>query len=311
MDALRRHRRPVTAASLADELSVSVRTIYRDVQSLVELGAPIDGEAGLGYLLRGGFFLPPLMFDEDELEALVLGARLVERQGDAALSASARNVLAKIAAAAPKDLRDMMSETGLWVPRGNVPDRPELKPVREAIRREHKLAITYGDEKGAVTERTIWPIGLGFFEGKQTIAAWCELQAGVPSLPHRPHQGARGRRALPETSGSARQAVAGGERGPRPGVEAYAVAASTCLRDVVAVSLGAKTRRRWPSGSTAVKVRPKSICVGSWASFRPSACQSSAVARSASSSRDREADLDTARRGRGRLDLACCSTGRD
>jgi predicted DNA-binding transcriptional regulator YafY len=74
MDALRRHRRPVTAASLAGELSVSVRTIYRDVQSLIALGAPIDGEAGLGYLLRGGFFLPPLMFDEDELEALVLGA---------------------------------------------------------------------------------------------------------------------------------------------------------------------------------------------------------------------------------------------
>ncbi len=176
MDALRRHRRPVTAASLANELSVSVRTIYRDVQSLVELGAPIDGEAGLGYLLRGGFFLPPLMFDEDELEALVLGARLVERQGDKALAASAHNVLAKIAAAAPKDLRDMMSETGLWVPRGDVPDRPELKPMREAIRREHKVTITYGDEKGAITERTVWPIGIGFYEGKQTVAAWCELR---------------------------------------------------------------------------------------------------------------------------------------
>jgi predicted DNA-binding transcriptional regulator YafY len=175
MDTLRRHRRPVTAAKLAEELSVSVRTIYRDVLALVELGAPIDGEAGLGYLLRGGFFLPPLMFDEDELEALVLGARLVERQGDAALSASARNVLAKIAAAAPKDLRDMMNETGLWVPRGDA-DRPTLKPVREAIRREHKLTITYGDEKGALTERTIWPIGVGFFEGKPTIAAWCELR---------------------------------------------------------------------------------------------------------------------------------------
>jgi predicted DNA-binding transcriptional regulator YafY len=75
MDALRRHRRPVTAASLADELTVSLRTIYRDVQVLIGLGAPIDGEAGLGYLLRPGFFLPPLMFNEDELEALVLGAQ--------------------------------------------------------------------------------------------------------------------------------------------------------------------------------------------------------------------------------------------
>jgi predicted DNA-binding transcriptional regulator YafY len=179
MDALRRHRRPVTAASLAAELSVSVRTIYRDVQSLIGLGAPIDGEAGLGYLLRGGFFLPPLMFDEGELEALVLGARLVERQGDKALAASAANALAKIAAAAPKDLRDMMSETGFWVvPPLQPVDQPTLQPLREAIRREHKVAIGYGDEKGAETSRIIWPIALAFYEGKQTVAAWCELRSG-------------------------------------------------------------------------------------------------------------------------------------
>ena len=177
MDALRRHRRPVTAASLAEEVSVSIRTIYRDVQSLVELGAPIDGEAGLGYLLRGGFFLPPLMFDADELEALVLGARLVERQGDTTLAASARNVLAKIAAAAPKDLRDAMGETSFWAP-GPTADVPALKPMREAIRREHKIAIVYSDEKGVVTERTIWPIALAFYEGRQTVAAWCELRDG-------------------------------------------------------------------------------------------------------------------------------------
>ena len=176
MDALRRHRRPVTAASLADDLAVSIRTIYRDVQTLVGLGAPIDGEAGLGYLLRGGFFLPPLMFDEDELEALVLGARLVERQGDTALAASAANALAKIAAAAPKDLRDAMGEMSFWVAPGRIPETPALKPLREAIRREHKLAIVYGDEKGAETSRVIWPIALAFFEGRQTVAAWCELR---------------------------------------------------------------------------------------------------------------------------------------
>jgi predicted DNA-binding transcriptional regulator YafY len=178
MDALRRHRRPVTAASLAGELSVSVRTIYRDVQSLIALGAPIDGEAGLGYLLRGGFFLPPLMFDEDELEALVLGARLVERQGDKALAASARNVLAKIAAAAPKDLRDTMGDVSLWVAPGPPRDSPTLKPLRDAIRKEVKVALVYGDEKGALTSRVIWPIGLAFYEGRQTVAAWCELRVG-------------------------------------------------------------------------------------------------------------------------------------
>jgi predicted DNA-binding transcriptional regulator YafY len=177
MDALRRHRRPVTAASLADELAVSMRTIYRDVQVLIGLGAPIDGEAGLGYLLRPGFFLPPLMFDEDELEALVLGARWVARQSDTALAQAASNALAKIAAASPKDLRDTMANTGLWVAKvetaGTVAD---MKLLREAIRREQKLQIAYVAETGVSTERAIWPIAMAFYERRQTVAAWCELR---------------------------------------------------------------------------------------------------------------------------------------
>jgi predicted DNA-binding transcriptional regulator YafY len=179
MDALRRHRRPVTAASLADELAVSVRTIYRDVEVLVGLGAPIDGEAGLGYLLRPGFFLPPLMFSEDELEALVLGVRWVARQSDSALTQAASNALAKIAAASPKDLRDAMANTGLWVaPIAAAGDAvADVKLVREAIRREQKLKIAYVAETGASTERAIWPIGLAFYERRQTVAAWCELRS--------------------------------------------------------------------------------------------------------------------------------------
>src|SRR5262245_54903074 len=112
MDALRRHRRPVTAAQLAEEQGVSVRTLYRDVQTLIGLGAPIDGEAGIGYMLKPGFFLPPLMFSPEELEALVLGGRWVEGQPDAGLKAAARNALAKIATASPEDLRDKMNNTG-------------------------------------------------------------------------------------------------------------------------------------------------------------------------------------------------------
>jgi predicted DNA-binding transcriptional regulator YafY len=177
MDALRRHRRPVTAASLADELKVSLRTIYRDVQVLIGLGAPIDGEAGLGYLLRPGFFLPPLMFSEDELEALVLGIRWVARQSDTTLTQAATNALAKIAAASPKDLRDAMANTGLWVATiattGPVAD---IKLVREAIRRERKLRIAYVAETGAATERAIWPIAMAYYERRQTVAAWCELR---------------------------------------------------------------------------------------------------------------------------------------
>jgi predicted DNA-binding transcriptional regulator YafY len=185
MDVLRRHRRPVTAARLADELGVSLRTVYRDVQVLIGLGAPIDGEAGLGYVLRPGFFLPPLMFSEDELEALVLGAQWIARQNDTALTEAASNALAKIAAASPKDLRDAMANTGLWVaPVAKdakdrlATERPaDVGLVREAIRREHKLHIAYVAETGAPSERAIWPIALAFFERRQTVAAWCELRS--------------------------------------------------------------------------------------------------------------------------------------
>lgn len=178
MDAMRGNRRPVTAAALATQLGVSERTIYRDMQTLAELGAPVEGSAGLGYLLRSGFFLPPLMFDVDELEALVLGARWVRRQGDPALAQAAANALAKIATATPKDLRDDMADTSLWVPL--VRDTPELdefvQPAREAIRRQHKMRIHYNDESGASSERTVWPFALAFFGGRRLLAAWCEMR---------------------------------------------------------------------------------------------------------------------------------------
>ena len=180
MDALRGHRRPVTAARLADDLEVSVRTVYRDIQTLIDLGAPLEGEAGLGYLLRAGFFLPPLMFGEEELEALVLGARWVQGQGDATLAQAAASALAKIATASPKDLRDKMADTGLWAPRFPTPaEHPTgLRTIREAMRLEHKLSVTYVDESGATTERVVWPIALAFLEGKRLLVAWCELRNG-------------------------------------------------------------------------------------------------------------------------------------
>jgi predicted DNA-binding transcriptional regulator YafY len=181
LDALRAHRRPVQAQKLADELGVSTRTVYRDVQTLIGLGAPIAGEAGVGYVLSVGFFLPPLMFNQDELEALVLGARWVQRQGDEALAHAAETALAKIATASPKDLRDQMADTGLWIaPRWQAAPAPEaaLKTVREAIRNEHKLDIAYADVAGRATERAIWPIGVAFYEQVRLVAAWCELRDG-------------------------------------------------------------------------------------------------------------------------------------
>ena len=180
MDALRAHRRPVTAAHLASELAVSVRTIYRDVQTLIELGAPLDGEAGLGYVLRAGFFLPPLMFAEDEIEALILGARWVQQQGDDALAKAAAAALAKIATATPKDLREKMAESSLWVPSyaAEPSNETALGFIRAAIRYEHKLLIDYTDESGTCTQRLIWPIALAFFERKRVVAGWCELRSG-------------------------------------------------------------------------------------------------------------------------------------
>jgi predicted DNA-binding transcriptional regulator YafY len=180
LDALRGHRRPVTATQLSQTLSVSLRTIYRDIGTLIELGAPIDGEAGVGYVLRAGFFLPPLMFNEDELEALLLGARWVEHQGDAGLARAAHSALAKIATASPRDLRDGLAEAGLWAPIFKEPgtDLLPLQPIREAIRREHKVRIAYVNESGEISDRVVWPIALAFLEKVQVMAAWCELRNG-------------------------------------------------------------------------------------------------------------------------------------
>lgn len=175
MDALRRHRRPVTAQQLAEEQRVSVRTLYRDIQTLVGLGAPIEGEAGIGYVLKHGFFLPPLMFTAEELEALVLGARWVQAQPDAGLAEAARNALGKIANASPDDLRDRIADTGLWpvLMRSLEGPAPVLGLAREAMRTEKSMRIDYADEAGNRTEREIWPVQIAFYEGKQIVAAWC------------------------------------------------------------------------------------------------------------------------------------------
>jgi predicted DNA-binding transcriptional regulator YafY len=181
MDALRGNRRPVTASALAAQLGVSERTIYRDIQALAQLGAPVDGSAGVGYMLRTGFFLPPLMFDADELEALVLGARWVRHQGDEGLANAASRALAKIATATPRDLRDHMAETSLWVPVRSEPppNDPFVRPAREAIRRQCKLHIEYQDVKGKASKRTVWPFALAFFQESRILAAWCELRGAL------------------------------------------------------------------------------------------------------------------------------------
>lgn len=175
---LRRHRHPVTARQLAREVEVSERTLYRDIAALGGLGAPIRGEAGIGYQLDPGYDLPPLMFTPDELEALMLGARFVQERGDPALMRAVQDAVAKIITVLPKALRPVFSEAGLFAPLydENAPERIDFAVVRRAIRDQRKLDIVYVDESGRRSERRIWPLAVGYFQSTRVIVAWCELR---------------------------------------------------------------------------------------------------------------------------------------
>lgn len=175
---LRRHRAPVSGPVLADDLGISIRTLYRDIATLQGQGADIRGEPGLGYVLKPGFTLPPLMFSADELEALVLGSRLVARRAeDARLSDAAANALSKITAVLPPELRESVDASTMLVGRGEVlPATVDLADVRLAIRNERKLDLSYRDADGGATQRTIWPFAIGFFDHVRIIVGWCELR---------------------------------------------------------------------------------------------------------------------------------------
>jgi len=178
MQLLRRHRAPVTGPSLAQELGISIRTLYRDIATLQGQGADIRGEPGLGYMLRPGFTLPPMMFSVDEIEALVLGSRWVALRGDARLADAADNAVAKIRAVLPPELRESIDAATMTVPdvTATAPPRIDVSVLRGAIRHERKITIVYRDGDGKETRRTLWPILLGFMERVLVVAAWCELR---------------------------------------------------------------------------------------------------------------------------------------
>ena len=178
MQALRGRRHPVRGAVLAQDLGISLRTLYRDIGALQAQGAHIDGAPGLGYVLRPGFTLPPLMFSHEEIEALVLGTRWVASRADTDLGRAARNALDKIASVVPMDLRLELDSAALLVGPGEFlacGDR-ELSCMREAIRTEHKLRISYRDLRDQESSRTIWPCALGYFDRVRVLVAWCELR---------------------------------------------------------------------------------------------------------------------------------------
>jgi len=194
MQALHGRRTAVSGHALAAATGVSLRTLYRDIASLQAQGAQIDGAPGVGYLMRPGFLLPPMMFGPEEMEALALGLRWVADQGDAGLAPAARAAAARVSAVLPADLRREFEASSLLV--GRRPGRatsasakatasaqatPTQAPdlLRQALREERKLRLRYQDANGTVSERVVWPFALVYFEQARVLSAWCELRGAV------------------------------------------------------------------------------------------------------------------------------------
>jgi len=176
---LLRGGRVTTARRLAERLEVSERTIYRDIADLMASGVPVEGEAGVGYVMRPGFDVPPLMFDRSEIAALVAGARLVEAWGGAAMARAASDALGKIAAVVPAEIARAADSTAIhafhW-PDLDGATRARLDLLDGAIRERTRLQVRYTDGAGAETARPVRPLGLVFWGKVWTLVAWCELR---------------------------------------------------------------------------------------------------------------------------------------
>lgn len=181
---LRRGRRPITAEAIAEELETSKRTVYRDIADLIGQRAPIRGEAGVGYILEDGYDLPPLMLTPDEVEAAVLGAQMVAARGDPVLRRAAEDLIAKIGAVIPENLRPLVLEPSTRAAPNwrAVADNVDMAGVRQAIRAGRKVVLTYRDEQDRESRRTVWPFAIGYFETSRLIVAWCELRQDFRSF---------------------------------------------------------------------------------------------------------------------------------
>lgn len=179
---LRSATHPVTAAAIADELEVTVRTIYRDIATMQARRIPIEGAAGLGYVLRHGFELPPLMFTADETEAIAVGVRMLARTGDPGLQKAAESVLSKVTLVVPDPLREYLRAMPVYVSKSGtpVPARRDLPTViRHAIRDSRKMCISYEDESGRRTRRVIQPFAVAYYVEATLVCAWCELRKDI------------------------------------------------------------------------------------------------------------------------------------
>lgn len=175
-----RRRRLTTAQQLSAELQVSGRTVYRDVRDLIASGVPVEGEAGVGYRLGKHFELPPLMFNLEEVEALALGMRMVQKWGDRDLSRAARTIIQKLDGVLPESESRKLESTALFALSFRISDevRKTLRTCRKAASDQRTLVIDYTDPKGNSTKRTLRPLGLFFWGQTWTLAAYCELRQG-------------------------------------------------------------------------------------------------------------------------------------
>lgn len=181
---LLRVRRTATGDQLARELGVSTRTVYRDIRDLEQSGVPIRGEAGVGYRLDGGYELPPLTFTSQEVEGLVLGARMVRAWGDTELGEAVASAMTKIEAAIPRTMRQVLLGTAMFAPDFHRAEElsHELATMRRAIGDRRRLRFPYVREDGVRSERTVRPLALYFWGAKWTLAAWCELRTAYRSF---------------------------------------------------------------------------------------------------------------------------------
>ncbi|HZU91074.1 MAG TPA: YafY family protein [Stellaceae bacterium] len=178
IQTLRTAAHPVTAAALAAKLEVTPRTVYRDIAALQARRVPIEGAAGIGYVLRRGFDLPPLMFTGEEIDAIAVGVRLLHRLRDPKLQRAAESVLEKLAAIVPPALQPHLANAPYYVSDGSAPAIAgiDLSELRRAIHEARKMWIAYVDERDRHTHRTIWPLGLAYYVDVTLIGAWCELR---------------------------------------------------------------------------------------------------------------------------------------
>ena len=175
---LRGYRYPVSGDRLAERLNVSIRTLYRDIVTLQTMGAEIRGEAGVGYVLKPTFFLPPLMFTQIEIQALLLGTQWVSQFGDAPLSKGAGDALNKISDVLPDKIKNSINSFALRVgpPTSAAMVNEDLSVLRKAIANQKKIYIVYKSEDGKESQRTVWPFTIGYFTDGRILVAWCEKQ---------------------------------------------------------------------------------------------------------------------------------------